>query len=195
MVFIWLLENVDDHKRFPRTYILDGFKNSYFTKFSERLGIWSSKFLPTMSLFLDHFLVIGNTHVKTMFYVICWNKSWYELPHDKTNKLICAPSENSNPTGHPPSLISLCAQWVSRDPAFLQADNEDSDQTGQMPRLIWVFAGRTCQFAGFVMQRLIFLCDFRERRNKDRQNTQVLWRWRKSQSTSIKRYTDDVLHV
>ena len=25
-----------------------------------------------------------------------------------------------------------------------------------MPRLIWVFAGRTCHFVGFVMRRLIF---------------------------------------
>ena len=37
----------------------------------------------------------------------------------------------------------LCAQWVARDPSFIHADSEDSDQTGQMPRLIWVFAGRT----------------------------------------------------
>ena len=37
---------------------------------------------------------------------------------------------------------------------FLRADSEDSDQTGRMPRLIWVFAGRTGHFAGFVMQRL-----------------------------------------
>ena len=29
-----------------------------------------------------------------------------------------------------------------------------TDQTGQMPRLIWVFAGRTCHFWGFVMLRL-----------------------------------------
>ena len=28
------------------------------------------------------------------------------------------------------------------------AHNEDSDQTGRMPRLIWVFAGRTCLFVG-----------------------------------------------
>ena len=34
---------------------------------------------------------------------------------------------------------SLCAQWVG----FLHADREDSDQTGRMPRLIWVFTGRT----------------------------------------------------
>ena len=41
------------------------------------------------------------------------------------------------------SESSLYAQWVAKDPKFLQADNEDSDQTGRMPRLIWVFAGRT----------------------------------------------------
>ena len=49
---------------------------------------------------------------------------------------------------------SLCAQWVLKDPGFLYADSEDSDQTGQMPRLIWVFDGRTCHFVGFVMRRL-----------------------------------------
>ena len=41
------------------------------------------------------------------------------------------------------SESSLCAQWVAKDPSFLHADSEDSDQTGRMPRLIWVFAGCT----------------------------------------------------
>ena len=41
------------------------------------------------------------------------------------------------------SESSVCAQWVAKDPRFLCADSEDSDQTGRMPRLIWVFAGRT----------------------------------------------------
>ena len=27
---------------------------------------------------------------------------------------------------------SLCAQWVAKDPSFLHADSEDSDQTGRM---------------------------------------------------------------
>ena len=31
---------------------------------------------------------------------------------------------------------------------------EDSDQTGQLPRLKWVFAGRTCHFVGFVVRWL-----------------------------------------
>ena len=48
---------------------------------------------------------------------------------------------------------SLCAQWVAKDLSFLHAYSEDSDQTG-MPRLICVFAGRTCHFVGFVMRRL-----------------------------------------
>ena len=31
---------------------------------------------------------------------------------------------------------SLCAQWVAKSPVLLQADREDSDQTGRMSRLI-----------------------------------------------------------
>ena len=85
-------------------------------------------------------------------------KIWiYEPPHDKTNKMICAPSGDSDQPGHPPSLIRVFAvrSVVAKDPSFLHADSEDSDQTGRMPRLIWVFAGRTCHFVGFVMRRLI----------------------------------------
>ena len=47
---------------------------------------------------------------------------------------------------------SLCSQWVAKETSFLHADSEDSDQTGRMPRLIWVFAGRTNHFVGFVMR-------------------------------------------
>ena len=41
------------------------------------------------------------------------------------------------------SESSLYAQWVAKDPSFLHVDSEDADQTGRMPRLIWVFAGLT----------------------------------------------------
>ena len=53
------------------------------------------------------------------------------------------------------SESSLCAWWVSKDPSFLHANSEGSDQTGHMPRLIRIFAGRPCHFVGFVMRRLI----------------------------------------
>ena len=33
----------------------------------------------------------------------------YEPPHDKTNKMTCAPSEDSDQPGHPPSLIRVFA--------------------------------------------------------------------------------------
>ena len=82
--------------------------------------------------------------------ILKWAASWLNQLND------LAPSKDSDQPGHPPSLIksSLCSHWVAEDPSFLHADSEDSDQTGRMPRLIWVFAGRTCHFVGFVMRRL-----------------------------------------
>ena len=61
----------------------------------------------------------------------------FEPQHVKTNKMTCAhpPPEDSDQPGHPPSLIRIFAvrSWVAKDPKFLQADSEDSDQTGRMP--------------------------------------------------------------
>ena len=69
----------------------------------------------------------------------------YEPRHDKTNKLTVRPAKTQISLGIRPvwSKSSLCAQWVAKVPRFFHADREDSDQTGRMPRLIWVFAGRT----------------------------------------------------
>ena len=78
-----------------------------------------------------------------------------EPKHDKTNKMTCAPSEDSDQP-----------QWVVKDPRFLHSDREDSDQTGQMPRLIRVFAGCTGHFVAFVMLQLI--C--RSLSNKEKKN-------------------------
>ena len=78
--------------------------------------------------------------------------------HDKTNKMTCAQQSLRSAWASPQSdQSSLCAQWVAKDIIFLHADSEDSDQTGRMPRLTWVFAGRTCHFVGFVTRRLISL--------------------------------------
>ena len=82
---------------------------------------------------------------------------WYEPLHDKTNKMTCAPSEDSDQLG-------ICSVWsefslsARRNPGSLATHwvhSKDSDQIVQMSRLIWVFAGRTGHFVGFVMQRLI----------------------------------------
>ena len=83
----------------------------------------------------------------------CLYDKWATTWQNQQNE--CAPSEDSDKPGRPPvwSESSLCAQEVAKDPSFPQADSEDSDQTGRMPRLIWVFAGRTV-IVGFVMLRL-----------------------------------------
>ena len=68
----------------------------------------------------------------------------------------------TNPTNaqyHQPRLRSDCAQsdqsslraqFVAKNPMFLHADSEDSDQTGRMLNQILVFAGCVCNFVGFV---------------------------------------------
>ena len=56
--------------------------------------------------------------------------------------MIYAFSEDSDQPEHLPSLITeslLCALLVVKEPN-LAVDTEDSDQIGQILRLIWVFA-------------------------------------------------------
>ena len=69
----------------------------------------------------------------------------YVPRHEKTNKMSVRPVKTPISLGiHPVwSESSLCTQWVAKGPRFLHADSDDSDQTGGMPRLIWVFAGCT----------------------------------------------------
>ena len=67
-----------------------------------------------------------------------------EPRHDKPTTCGCAQLRlRSTWASAQSDQSSLCAHWVDKDPSFLHADSEDSDQTGRMPRLIRVFAGRT----------------------------------------------------
>ena len=78
------------------------------------------------------------------------SKIRFEPVHDKTNKITCAKrrlrsdSESSLPSWR--SLGSLSTHWEH---------SEDSDLTGWMTRLIWVFTGRTGHFVGFFVRMLI----------------------------------------
>ena len=70
-------------------------------------------------------------------------KTWCNYPkqceprHDKTNTAKTQISLGIHPVW---SESSLCTQWIVKDPRFLHAGSEDSDQTVKMPRLIRVFA-------------------------------------------------------
>ena len=56
------------------------------------------------------------------------------------------------------SESSLSTRGKLRSLAIIIAHSEASDQTGRMPRLIWVFAGCKDHFVCFVMRQLILLC-------------------------------------
>ena len=71
----------------------------------------------------------------------------FEPGHDKTNKMACAPSKDSDQPGHPLSLIRVFAvcmkkAWLLSYPLSRQQRlcshwaGAHSAQTGQMPRLI-----------------------------------------------------------
>ena len=74
-----------------------------------------------------------------------------EPQHDKSNKMTCAPSEDSDQPGHPPNLIRVFPHEENLGPWLPFERTANTDQTGQMSRLIWVLAGRTGHFVGFVM--------------------------------------------
>ena len=69
----------------------------------------------------------------------------FEPRHDKANRMTVHPAKTQISLGiRPVWAESSLSAW--RKLGFLathQAHSKDSDQTGRMPRLIWVFAGRT----------------------------------------------------
>ena len=85
-----------------------------------------------------------------------------EPPDDKTNKMACAPSENSDQPGHPPSLtrvFAVCMKkaWVLSYPLSTQRRlwSDWADAQADLS-LRWVHS----HFVGFVMRWLIFVMVF-----------------------------------
>ena len=81
-----------------------------------------------------------------------------------TNKMTCASSEDSDQPGIRPGwsvyTVRMKKPWVLI--ILIMIPTERTAKTlirlgRQMPKLIWVFARRTCHFVGFVILRLIFL--------------------------------------
>ena len=127
---------------------------------------WRGCWLSTVEVFLLILLVLeeicdlwlcyflsqhSSKHCKTLY--AAWSDikqllkllGLWERRHNKTNNVAVCPVKTQINLGIRPvwSESSLSA-W--RNLGFLAthwAHSEDSDQTGRMPRLIWVFAGRT----------------------------------------------------
>ena len=79
-----------------------------------------------------------------------WATSW------QTHKMAVHPAKTQISLGICPVWSeSLLPAWRNLGSSATHwAHREDSDQSGRIPRLIWVFAGRTCHFVGFVMRQL-----------------------------------------
>ena len=93
-------------------------------------------------------------HVKPIL-ILYWFQSWQsdELRHDKINKVTVCPAKTQFSLGICPvgSESSLSTRRKLGSLATHSAHREDSDQTGWIPRLIWVFAERTLILFGFVV--------------------------------------------
>ena len=116
----------------------------------------------------DNSLVVSRSSLAMLNNHPMWNifqdkPNKHEPRHDKTNKVTVRPAKTQISLGIRPvwSESSLCAQWVAKDPSFPHADSKDP---GLMPRLIWVFTGRTLillvlSFAAHIMDLLTCMSD------------------------------------
>ena len=83
---------------------------------------------------------------RTTYISPCHQKSTFVPRHDKTNKVTLHPVKTQISLGiHPVWSESSLSAWRNLGSlATHWAHSEDSDQTGRMPTLSWVFTGRTC---------------------------------------------------
>ena len=68
-------------------------------------------FFPFFFFLILHFVTLQESiafHLKFYYYYTTFIKT-FEPPHDKTNTMSCAPSEDSDQPGHSPSLIRVFA--------------------------------------------------------------------------------------
>ena len=86
-----------------------------------------------------------------------WKRLYMSRRTTKPTKWPLRPAKTQISLGIRPlwSESPPCAQWVDKKKGFFLRTAK-TDQTGRMPRLIWVFAGRTSHFVGFVFLRLVF---------------------------------------
>ena len=75
-----------------------------------------------------------------------------EPRHDKTNEVTVRPAKTQIRLGE---SVFAVRSVVAKDPSFLDADSEDSDQTGRMPKADLSLRWAHTDFVGFVMSRLI----------------------------------------
>ena len=106
-------------KSLSRKLIFDVFKYNYDYELPSDLLLWYKAIISPPTLSTDE--------------------------HYKTNKITCAPSDDSDQAGH--------SHWAL-GPKLPVECTVKTDQTVRTRMLIWVFVGRSGHFVGFVMLRL-----------------------------------------
>ena len=88
-------------------------------------------------------------HLDTLILIpvcnVCSN-IWAKARQNQQNDIYAQRRLRSASASSQSDQSSLCAHWIAKSPSCLPADSENSYQTGQIPRLIWVFAGHTSHF-------------------------------------------------
>ena len=120
--------------------------------------------------------------------------SWNEPPHDKTNKMACAPSADSDQPGHPPSLIRVFAvrkkkAWVLSYPLSVKRGLW-SDWANAQPDLnlrwahmpLWCFCHKAAQIS-FPLQQVFKFWWWKKKKKKKKR-----WIWEKLQVVCVHVY-------
>ena len=102
---------------------------------------WNSSFADDISLVICKF----DKHLNKKSRSTTKPAEWHVRPAKTQNSLGIRSVWSESSLIAWRNLESLATHW---------AQSEDSDRTGRMPRLIWVFAWRTGHFIGFVVLRL-----------------------------------------
>ena len=97
-----------------------------------------------------------NDNLKRKYFIkFLINTPLNEPPRDKTNKMACAPSEDSDQPGHPPSLNRVFAVRSVGSSAFFMRTAKTLIRLGGCPGWSESSLGAH-QFVGFVIMRLTF---------------------------------------
>ena len=101
--------------------------------------------------------------VRILFPFNAWAASWQNKHFNDLcgqqrlrSSWASAQSDQSSLSALRNSLIRVFTVCIKKYSILLNADSQDPDPTGRMPRLIWVFAGCTEHLVGFVIRRLIY---------------------------------------
>ena len=114
---------------------LEGPFNLTINNSSNNWAIWTFFFFideRLISVFMVHRQT--SSQAKHLSCLVTKPTKWHVHPVKTQISLVVRPVWSESSLSAWRKLVSLATHWVH---------SEDSDQTGQMPRLIWVFAGHT----------------------------------------------------